>query len=312
MAAYSVQGPHQTSGLAGYPARDYMAPGGTPVYSWSVLRVARVSGGSGRRATGIGGFNLYLTDPAGRNYFVTHVENLRVKAGDVIRPGQQIATVGRYEGMATHVHIGYQGGDPVNTLGLRPEYVFTAGGAVAGAKPVADATARSRLGGGGRSIYDIPGVVRGPGGVPLVPGPLPLIEGGIAIGKHVPGVSGIAKTAATVEDALAAPGDAIRWMAGNWDRVLEVAGGILLVLVGLILMGRSLGVTKTKVELVEKVGAYQGAREFAAAGSPAPATREDLTTGTTHEVTDAGERRAARRARAARGTGSAQTDEIPY
>lgn len=296
MATFSVQGPHPTSGLSGYPARDYMAPGSTPVYAWGALRVKQISGGSGSRGTGYGGFNVYLVDAAGRNYFVTHVENLRAKVGDVLRPGQQFASVGTYKGMSTHVHIGYQGGDPVNVLGLKPEYVFTPGGAVAGSKIVAEATSRSSSSSGGlgwKGYLPGAGWLWGEGSIP---------DTGIS-DRPIGGVV----------DVVTAPADAIRWVAGNWDRMLEVAGGALLVLVGLALMGRSLGVTKTKVEVVEKAGAFMGAREYARAGSPPPATREDLRQSTTHEASDEGERRAARKAAKSRSSGyDPSTAEIPY
>ena len=52
--------------------------------------------------------------------------------------------------------------------------------------------------------------------------------------------------------AVSSTWDAIKWPFENWDRVLEVVGGFVLVVAGLYLMGRSLGVTKTRIELVER------------------------------------------------------------
>lgn len=232
--AFWTGGAHPTSGLAGYPARDYGAPGGTPVYAWTNLQVRRISGASGYRGGGFGGLNLYLTDSRGREFFATHVENVRVKVGDKLRAGQQIAEVGNYG--TPHVHVGYTGGDPVDTLGLRPEYLFTPGGSVAGSRAVDAAAAiesrKAQSGAGGflKKATSVSGV--------------DIIEG--ITGKNLPDID------ANPIDVIKSPLDAIRWLIGNWYRVAEVGGGFILIVVGLVLMGRSLGVTKQRIEVVEK------------------------------------------------------------
>lgn len=242
--AFWTGGPHPTSGLAGYPARDYGAPGGTPVYAWTNLQVRRISGASGYRGGGFGGLNLYLTDSRGREFFATHVENVRVKVGDKLRAGQQIAEVGNYG--TPHVHVGYTGGDPVDTLGLRPEYLFTPGGSVAGSRVVDQMSSQeaakrqsSGISGVGISKY-------GPtiAGYPIGPGQIPFLAEKAGV-YNLPGLG-------TVQDAFNAPGDALRWVGTNWYRILEVGGGFVLVVIGLVLMGRSLGVTKQRIEVVEK------------------------------------------------------------
>lgn len=216
-------GPHQTSGLSGYPARDYGAPGGSPVYAWDNLRVRRISGASGYRGGGFGGYNLYLQDRRGNEYFVTHVENLRVKVGSTLQPGQQFANIGNYG--SPHAHVGYTGGDPSSVLGLKPEMIFTPGGAVAGSQAIR-ATAPKSKGSGGVTgfIKDLPSV----SGVDVIEG---------ITGSNLPDID-----AGSPLDVITGPLDAIRWVGKNWDRMGYVFAGFILLLVGLILMGRAVGV----------------------------------------------------------------------
>lgn len=245
--AFWTGGPHPTSNLAGYPARDFGAPGGTPVYAWSTLRVERISGAPGYRGGGFGGLNLYLRDRFGGTYFMTHVENVKAKVGDVLRPGQPLAVVGPYG--TPHVHLGYTGGDPVSTLGFRPEFLYTAGGAVAGSTAIDESAKRGRLIPSLASGKQEAGGLKIPfrPGVPGLPGVLGEELPGI-IGR-VPGVGGPASDFWTAANAIP---KSIQWVFENWDRALEVLGGVLLVIIGLVLMGRSLGVTKTRIELVER------------------------------------------------------------
>ena len=212
-----------------------MAPAGTPVYSWDNLQVVRISGGSGSRGSDIGGWNVYLQDHTGHQYFMTHVENLRVKVGMVLRPGQPIAQVGRYAGMATHTHIGYTGGDPVDVLGLQPNFIFTPGGAIAGSTVIQQREAR------------LPKAKSG--GAPLANVPVLGSAGRAAIG----GLDWVLSPVDSAIGAAKSPLDALNWIGGNWDRVAEVAAGFILVLVGLIQMSRAMGLGVPGAKLATKM-----------------------------------------------------------
>lgn len=251
-SAFWTGGPHNTDGLSGYPARDFGAPGGTILYAWEPLRVERISGSSGARGKGFGGFNVYLSDIYGKQFFVTHLENLRVRRGQVLRPGQVLAAVGDYRdenGMATHVHVGYTGGDPVSVLGLRPEYLFTPGGAAAGSKYIIERKGVGSSYGVGDLLGDVnrfrptKGIATAGDEllerIPVIGGPassaFSLATDPLGI---VGGPLGAAKDAYNV---VKSPVDAIRWVTGNWDRALEVMAGFVLLLIGLILLGARLG-----------------------------------------------------------------------
>lgn len=112
----SVGGLHETSGLAGYPAHDYMAPAGTPVIAPVGGRVFKLSGhdpanGPTSGPHGPFGWSLYIRGNDGRNYFLTHLGSRHVRLGQVVRAGQPIGTVGNYAhwGGANHVHMGVNG-----------------------------------------------------------------------------------------------------------------------------------------------------------------------------------------------------------
>lgn len=324
-SGYWTGGPHPTDGLGGYPARDYGASPGTPVFSWDILRVERVSGSTGTRGKGFGGFNLYLKDRAGRQYFVTHIENLRIKTGDILRPGQQIANVGGYAGMAPHVHVGYQGGDPITSLGLRPEYLYTPGGAIAGAKVIQDRLQRSGVVRKG-DLYDPKTLQPLPkAGEPAVGGKGKAIIVGAAAavgaesllpGDQIPLVPDAGQVVGGLGDFVGA----LRWASNNWDRVAEVLGGSVLILVGLVLMGRSLGVTKTKIEIVDKNlpgGMERFAQREAARAEQQAYTRAASTAGRRRALGASEPRRRRVRPlddepRARVPSGGGPSDEIPY
>ena len=106
---------HQTSGLAGYPAKDYMAPAGTPCVAPVDGRIRRKGGQAPSVATcpsgGPCGFNLYLAGENGKDYFLTHLGNVTVSEGDNVKQGEQIAEVGNGppSWSSPHVHMGIRG-----------------------------------------------------------------------------------------------------------------------------------------------------------------------------------------------------------
>lgn len=286
--AFWVGGPHQTSGLSGYPARDFGAPGGTPFFSWGQFKVRRISGEPGYRGGGFGGMNVYLQDELGGEYFVTHLEGLRVKVGDVLRPGQQIGVVGSYG--TPHAHVGYTRGDPVSVLGLKPEYLFSPGGAVAGSHVIQDSSSRSNI---GLRLPQIPSLpLPGLPDRPKDPNDLiPSIPGAPSLGDF--------------GDFFSAAARWLTWPFTNWDRLLEVLGGFVLLLIGLILMGRSLGLTRTKMEVVtSKLPGEVTGR------APVESREEPVRVPKSKVVYDVSDSPSSRR-RSSRAS-SSQTDEIPF
>lgn len=102
---------HQTSGLAGYPAYDYMAPAGTIVVAPVDGVIARLSGRDpslGGPPGGALGYSIYLTGRNGSSYYLTHLDNVKVRTGESVRQGQPIAVVanGPASWSSPHVHMG--------------------------------------------------------------------------------------------------------------------------------------------------------------------------------------------------------------
>lgn len=107
---------HQTEGLPGYPAYDYMAPAGSPVVAPASGTIIRLSGhdpaqGPTSGVHGPFGWSIYLKANDGKTYFLTHLGSLGVKVGQRVTQGTQIATVGDYAkwGGVDHVHQGVNG-----------------------------------------------------------------------------------------------------------------------------------------------------------------------------------------------------------
>ncbi len=125
----------------------------------------------------------------------------------------------------------------------------------------------STLGGIGKSLLDINPAL-GPYG--LVPGGLP---------GDIPGFIPGADTANKVISAAEAPGEAIKWVAGNWDRALEVLGGSVLVIIGVILLGAKLGLTPAPAKLTKLAGGAALSRYEAGDPQAAPPARRGVRRG---------------------------------
>jgi hypothetical protein len=109
---------HETSGLPGYPASDYLAPPGTPVYAPFAGTVTRISGGN-YWYDSVGGLSIYLQGANGIAFLTHFASNLAVAVGQTIAAGQLLGYVGNpTSGMAPHIHYGL--------------HVFHAGGVVPG------------------------------------------------------------------------------------------------------------------------------------------------------------------------------------
>lgn len=67
-------------------------------------------------------------------------------------------------------------------------------------------------------------------------------DGGIDfLPDWVPGKGKVEAVASTTDTVLNGPADLVRWIGGNWNRIAQVGGGFVLLLVGLLLLGRRLG-----------------------------------------------------------------------
>lgn len=102
---------HDTAGLPGFWALDFMAPGGTPVLASQDGRVLRVSGhdpASGVHEGDIFGWNVYLITTGDVEYFDTHYGDVIVKPGQQVKRGDQLGTVGHWPGDPgrSHTHRG--------------------------------------------------------------------------------------------------------------------------------------------------------------------------------------------------------------
>ena len=101
---------HDTAGLSGYPAFDYMAPAGTPCVAPVDGKITRLSGQdpkAGGPAGGALGYSIYM-EGDGDSYFMTHLDKVSVKEGDTVKQGDQIAEVaaGPASWSSPHVHMG--------------------------------------------------------------------------------------------------------------------------------------------------------------------------------------------------------------
>lgn len=102
---------HETGGLAGFPAYDYMAPAGTTVVAPVDGVITRLSGKDpslGGPPGGALGYSIYLDGSNGKRYFLTHLDKLTVRVNQSVRQGQKIAVVanGPASWSSPHVHMG--------------------------------------------------------------------------------------------------------------------------------------------------------------------------------------------------------------
>lgn len=121
----SVTGLHATSGLAGFPARDYLARGGSLVRApfsgcvptnrpWGWLPYQSPS-------EGFGGARVYLTQTkTGRQGYFAHFGNpafggIFLKPGQCFRQGDPMGHLWDWPGNPgrSHIHFGWTGGDPL-------------------------------------------------------------------------------------------------------------------------------------------------------------------------------------------------------
>ena len=126
-------GIHETEGLPGYPALDFLGPAEASVLAFEAATVERFSGhdpaqGPVEGIHGPFGWSVYLRAASGVDYYVTHLGSRVVNVGDSVKGGQQIGTVADYAhfGGTNHAHVGVHGasGEPytaaIRRLGNAP------------------------------------------------------------------------------------------------------------------------------------------------------------------------------------------------
>ena len=110
-SSYSPSGLHQTGGLAGNWALDFMAPGGTKVVAPQAGVVSRLSGHNpveGVFPGAVYGWSVYV-DTADGFYFLTHFGVRYCHVGQHVVPGTLLGLVGHWphdEGRS-HTHCGF-------------------------------------------------------------------------------------------------------------------------------------------------------------------------------------------------------------
>lgn len=103
---------HETAGLDGNWAVDFMAPGGTIVVAVVDAEVVKISGHPPTYVadwgTGIFGWNLHYVSDGGYRWFSTHYGVLTVREGQRLKVGQKVGEVGRWPGDSgrSHTHLG--------------------------------------------------------------------------------------------------------------------------------------------------------------------------------------------------------------
>ena len=104
---------HQTGGISGNYALDFMAGPGTPVLAPENGTVSRTSGhdpatGLHGAARDVFGWSVYLRCRYGF-YYSTHYGKLAVRGGDTVRVGEVLGVVGDWphDRGRSHTHLGY-------------------------------------------------------------------------------------------------------------------------------------------------------------------------------------------------------------
>lgn len=102
---------HETGGLAGNWALDFMAHGGTTILAPQDGHVTRWSGHDPRKGViggDIFGWSTYFTVPDGW-YFITHQASRLVPVGKWVKKGTPIGIVGHWPGDPgrSHSHVGF-------------------------------------------------------------------------------------------------------------------------------------------------------------------------------------------------------------
>jgi murein DD-endopeptidase MepM/ murein hydrolase activator NlpD len=203
------EGAPDRRGVRHHGAVDWFAPAGTIVRAPETGKVVEVKPSSGTSGQVFGGV-IKIQAADGRVWVFRHVDpGTNYRPGQNVGAGQPLARVTRWADSPSrsHAHI-----ELWRTLtgGYRFENMLD---------PVVYLSAT------------------GVGPYPTVPSfTVPSLDVGGALGK-IPG----ADTVGDVWDAATAVPKAFEWAFGNWDRILEVLGGAVLLLLGLYRLAGQLG-----------------------------------------------------------------------
>lgn len=109
---YVGQGLHETTGIYGNWAIDFMAHGGTAILAVERIRITRFSGHDpsygANQSAGIWGWSTYFETTTGYRFFLTHQVSRTCKIGQIMDVGEQIGIVGHWPGDEgrSHSHLG--------------------------------------------------------------------------------------------------------------------------------------------------------------------------------------------------------------
>lgn len=226
----------------------------------------------------------WANSPAGLNYALDNVAGAaRGLAGmgainaivtSFERPADPVSEVSRSSVRYAGIHRAISAGDYAGVAGgdVKP----AGGGGIGGA--IKDAIGDS-----------IPGVVKIP------------VEGVFGAGEAVGGA---------VVGPVSSVGDAIKWVGGNWDRVLEVVGGFIILSVGAIMLGRNLMGHGTDVGklLSGQVAASARERGYSEGIETGRMFAEEKAAAKVQKASD----RALIRSQSKPATASGYVDDIPY
>jgi hypothetical protein len=116
------QGTHNQKDWQSGNAIDIFAAPGTPVLSPVDGKIISVSGrdpdmGTLKVGTKVTyGYGVTIAGYAGMTYWLGHLDNVTVKAGDTVKRGQVIGSVARWKGGKAHVHVGVPWGQDPKAL----------------------------------------------------------------------------------------------------------------------------------------------------------------------------------------------------
>jgi hypothetical protein len=111
-------------------AWDIFAPAGSVVNSYTNGKVLKVKA-SGKRSGKIYGTQVTVTGDEGYpNIFYTHLKNVKLQSGDVVKIGDRIGEVSEWDTSpkSTHVHIGLPRGNHLRDLLKNSSLIFTGKG----------------------------------------------------------------------------------------------------------------------------------------------------------------------------------------
>ncbi len=263
-----IQGVHETSGLPGWYALDISAPSGSTVVAPESGTIERISGHDPSEGIvgpgGVFGYSEYLRGVSGQRYYLTHFGSLGVTENQHVRVGEPIGTIGDFpdhDESFNHVHWAVEGPNPEGVLRADYQAALAGGVTPAPVNPPGGSTPAP-------SIDPNTGLVVNPTNPATTPGSSSTGGGGVGskicdadclVCDRIPGpaflkrinplciscqacrdANNLAHGGGDALDAIESVPKALSFILSY--RFLEVIGGGLLVLLGIYLLGKQLGV----------------------------------------------------------------------